>query len=182
MAEEMIIDLTNYKDRIGARVKPGTYDIVVEDAESDTSNAGNPMINLWYRINGGDFDGATIVDRLTLTEKALFRVVNFMQAAGFPTPKKRFKIDIQKFVGRKLTIEVDDGEPYNGRIKSEVRGYMRQGSSGGDSGAAEEELLGGPGSEETETGGDTQPADKAADPVSVPVEPETIDLDSIDLG
>lgn len=121
----VVIDLSNYKDRFGQYIDPGRYRVVVEDAEMDTSKAGNPMVNLWLTVQGGDFDGATITDRLTITEKALFRVVAFMSAIGLPTPKKRLQVSLQQFIGKRLEIDVEDGDPYNGRVRSEVRGYMR---------------------------------------------------------
>ena len=123
--EELIVDLSNFKDRVGSRVAPDRYRVQVEDVEATKSQAGNPMVNVWFRIIGGEFDGQTIVDRLTLSEKALFRVVGFMQAIGLPTPKKRLKLNIRQFVGKVLDIDVEDGEPYNGRVKSEVRAYIR---------------------------------------------------------
>lgn len=125
MADDLIIDLTEYKDRVGNRVIPGRYTVLVEDAETDQSRAGNQMVNLWLRIQGGEFDGATIIDRLVLTDKSLFRVVGFMQAIGLPTPRKRLKLNVKAFVGKTLGVDVEDGEPYNGRVKSEVRGYIR---------------------------------------------------------
>lgn len=125
MSETLNIDLSNYKDRVGSRVQPGRYKVIVEDAEQDTARSGNTMINLWFRIQGGDFNDATIVDRLVLTEKSLFRVVGFMQAIGLPTPKKKLQINLRNFIGKPLEIDVEDGEPYNGRVKSEVRGYNR---------------------------------------------------------
>lgn len=125
MSDTMVIDLSNYKDRVGARVAPGRYPVVVEDVEADQSKAGNPMINLWFRIQGGEYDGQTLVDRLTVTDKALFRVVGFLNAIGMPTPKGQVKVNPQKFLGQRLEVDVDDGEPYNGRVKSEVRGYLR---------------------------------------------------------
>lgn len=125
MAEEVIIDLSNYKDRVGSRVMPGTYRVQVEDAENTESANKNPMINLWFTILEGEFAGQTVTDRLVLTEKSLFRVVGFMQAIGLPTPKKRIKLNTRQFVGRTLDIEVDDGDPYNGRVRSEVRGYRK---------------------------------------------------------
>lgn len=124
-ADEVVIDLTGYKDRVGAHVPAGRYTVVVEDAELAKSKQQNQMINLWLRISGGDHDGATIIDRLTLTENAMFRVVAFMQALGIPTPKKRLQVNIRSWTGRALEIDVEDGEPYNGRVKSEVRGYAR---------------------------------------------------------
>lgn len=125
MTDNFVLDLTNYKDRVGQRVSPGRYRVIVEDAEMDKSKAGNQMINLWLRVVGGEFEGATIIDRLTISEKSLFRVVGFMQAIGLPTPKKRLSLNLAVFTGKLLDIDVEDGEPYNGRVKSEVRGYLR---------------------------------------------------------
>lgn len=125
LTEEVIIDLSNYKDRVGSRVMPGTYRVQVEDAENTESANKNPMINLWFTILEGEFAGQTVTDRLVLTEKSLFRVVGFMQAIGLPTPKRRIKLNTRQFVGRTLDIEVDDGDPYNGRVRSEVRGYRK---------------------------------------------------------
>ena len=207
MSDELIVDLTNYKDRVGNRVAPGRYTVIVEDVESDTSKAGNPMVNTWLRVQGGDFDGATIIDRLTVTEKALFRVVGFMQAVGLPTPKKKFKMNPRVFVGKTLDIDVEDGEPYNGRVKSEVRGYMR---STGKSPAADEgtdlddletdtETASAAPAEEkaAEPTAETGAADPAASPVENPpaaaeteatdevtldLDSDSVDLDSIDLS
>lgn len=142
-AEQLVVDLSNYKDRVGSRVAPGRYRVQVEDVEASKSNAGNPMVNVWYRIIGTEFDGQTIVDRLTITEKSLFRVVGFMQAIGLPTPKKRLNLNIRAFVGKKLDIDVEDGEPYNGRVKSEVRGYIRVAGANQAAAAAEEDEFGG---------------------------------------
>lgn len=124
---KFVLDLRNYKDRMGARVAEGRYRVIVEDAEMDKSKANNPMINMWYRIlTPGEYEGLTLIDRLTLTEKAYFRIVGFMQAVGLPTPKKAFEIDLERqFIGKVLDVDVEDGEPYNGRVKSEVRGYLR---------------------------------------------------------
>lgn len=125
MSGNFVVDLTNYKERVGARVEPGRYRVIVDDTEMDQSKAGNQMINVWFRILDGEFEGKTITDRLTLTEKALFRVVGFMSAIGLPTPKKRLQLNLRKFNGQILEIEVRDGEPYNGRVKSEVADYYR---------------------------------------------------------
>lgn len=119
------VNLTNYKERFGQTVPPGRYTVVVDDLEQTTSKQGNPMVNLWFRIVEGPHDGATIVDRVTVTEKALFRVVAFMQAIGQPTPRRNLQINLNTWLGKRLQVDVEDGEPYNGRVRSEVRGYLR---------------------------------------------------------
>lgn len=184
MSTPIILDLSNYKDRVGSRVLPGRYRVVVEDVEADQSKAGNPMINLWFRIEGGEFDGQTLVDRLTITEKALFRVVGFMQAIGLPTPKKRLQINPQKFLGQRLDVDVDDGEPYNGRVKSEVRGYVRV-PKGASNSAADDFDSDGIGEFAEET--TSNPSEPVAEKPSAPEAPaadsgsDDVDLDDLEL-
>lgn len=123
--DNVVIDLTNYKDRVGSRVPQGRYHVIVDDVEQSVSAANNTMITLGLRIVEGPFADSMLIDRLVLAEKALFRVVNFMQAIGLPTPRKRLSVNIKTWLGKHLTVDVEDGEPYNGKVKSEVRGYMR---------------------------------------------------------
>jgi hypothetical protein len=121
----VVVDLTNYKDKVGAKLPEGIYKVVIDDADTDTSTAGNPMILLWYKVAEGPQQGSVIVDRLALTDKSMFRVVNVMRALGLPTPKKRLQVNIAKWVGKVLVVEVADEPPYNGRVKSGVREYHR---------------------------------------------------------
>jgi hypothetical protein len=175
MADELNIDLSNYKDRVGQRVTPGRYPVIVDDVELDKSNAGNDMINVWFRIVGGEFDGAVIIDRLTQTEKAMFRTVGFMQGIGLPTPKKRLRVNIRQWVGKRLEIDVEDGEPYNGRVKSEVRGYLRiaKGAAAAESDQDSGDLDG------LEALSDTEPvSDESAPPEA---DDSEVDLESVDL-
>lgn len=122
--DKITVDLSNYKERVGARVPEDTYRVVVEDAELDQAKSGNEMINLWFRIVGGPEDGSTLVDRLVLTEKSLFRVVGFMQAIGLPTPKKRLQLNLKQFINKQLEVTVED-DTYQGRTRSAVRGYAK---------------------------------------------------------
>lgn len=191
----VIVDLTNFKDTSSARVEPGQYNVVVEDADLTKSKAGNPMIVMTLRILGGESDGLTLIDRLTITEAAMFRVVAFLQALGIPTPKKRLKLNTQSLIGKKLTVEVDDGEPYKGRVKSEIQDYMRltgkaAGSSNDDDVAdlgdvedVEEDVNEADTVDESDAENVAETAKTADDEVSSgEIEPEEVDLDSIDLG
>lgn len=173
MSNDLTIDLSNYKDRVGQRVTPGRYRVVVDDVEQDTARSGNTMINLWLRVVDGDSDfvGATIIDRLVLTENSLFRVVGFMQAIGLPTPKKRLKVNIRSFIGKVLDVELDDGEPYNGRVKSEVRGYLRP---EGVTQAEESDDL-------SDLDTDEAGFDQASEELKVAEAAAEVDLDSIEL-
>jgi Protein of unknown function (DUF669) len=177
--DEVIIDLTNFKDRVGSRVPAGRYTVVVQDAEAGMSNNNNPTVTLWLRIRGGAMDGSTLVDRLTLTEKAQFRAVAFMQALGLPTPNKRLRVNIRNWVGKVLDIDVEDGEPYQGRVKSEVRGYLRTQASRNGSGAVDVENLEEfapvepvePAQPQSEPAPEAQPAPPAAVEQTAPAQP-----------
>ena len=129
--DEIVIDLRNYKDRFGSNVPADRYRVQIEDYEIGESNAHNPMITLWYRILGGQFDGYTIVDRLAQTDAAAWRTVSLMQAIGLPTPRKQLRAKPGTWVGKVLEIDVEDGDPFNGRVKSEVRGHMKVERAGG---------------------------------------------------
>lgn len=125
-SDELIIDLTGYKDRVGSRVIPGRYKVRVDDAEQDKTKNGDPMINVFLSIVGGEFEGSTVVDRLLPAHtKAQFRLVGFMQAIGLQTPRKRIRINLAQWRGKLLEVDIEDGEPYNNRVKSEIRGYYR---------------------------------------------------------
>lgn len=192
MSDEVIVDLSNYKDRVGQRVAPGRYRVLVEDAEQDKSQAGNLMINTWLRVTGGEFDGSVIVDRMTLTDKALFRIVGFMQAIGLPTPKKRLKVNLGQFRGKYLEIDVEDGDPYNGRVKSEVRGYLRIRNENGGSTATrtaaateltEDEIEAGVAEHSTPDNPGKGGMDEFAPVGNATVQaPEEVDLENLDLG
>lgn len=164
--DNMIIDLTNYKDRFGQRVAPGRYTVRVADAEPDETGDGRPMINLFLEVlDEGEFEGSTVVDRLLPAhEKALFRVVNFMRAIGLPTPKKRLQINLRSWIGKVLEVDLDDGNPYNGVVRSEVRGYM-------------------PSDRKVEESRDLDDLDEESteEPETAEASDEEIDLDSLDV-
>lgn len=121
----LTFDFTNYKDTSTARVAPGTYHAEVSDFEEATSKAGNAMFIVYLEITSGPHAGQQIIDRLPQTEKAMFRSAAFLQALGVKIAKKRISLNPRSLVGRPVDIVVEDGEPYNGRVRSEVREYLR---------------------------------------------------------
>ena len=121
----LTFDFTNYKDTSTAHVAPGTYHVEVSDFEETTSKAGNAMFVVYLEITSGPHAGQQIIDRLPQTEKAMFRSAAFLQALGVKITKKRISLNPKSLIGRPVDIVVEDGEPYNGRVKSEVREYLR---------------------------------------------------------
>ena len=118
-------DFTNYRDTGSARVEPGTYTARVTDFRETVSKADNAMFEVYLEITSGPFAGKQIIDRLPQTEKAMFRSAAFLQALGVKIAKKKLALNPKSLIGRMVDILVEDGEPYNGRVKSEVREYLR---------------------------------------------------------
>lgn len=121
----LTFDFTNYKDTSTAHVAPGTYRAEVSDFEETTSKAGNAMFVVYLEITEGAHAGQQIIDRLPQTEKAMFRSAAFLQALGVKIAKKKIALNPRSLIGRPVDIVVEDGEPYNGRVRSEVREYLR---------------------------------------------------------
>lgn len=121
----LTFDFTNYKDTSTAHVPAGTYHAEVSDFEETTSKAGNAMFVVYLEIIEGPHAGQQIIDRLPQTEKAMFRSAAFLQALGVKIAKKKIALNPRSLIGRPVDIIVEDGEPYNGRVKSEVREYLR---------------------------------------------------------
>lgn len=121
----LTFDFTNYKDTSTAHVAPGTYRVEVSDFEEKTSKAGNAMFVVYLEITEGPHAGQQIIDRLPQTERAMFRSAAFLQALGVKISKKRIALNPKSLIGRPVDIVVEDGEPYNGRVRSEVREYLR---------------------------------------------------------
>lgn len=121
----LTFDFTNYKDTSTAHVAPGTYRAEVSDFEETTSKAGNAMFVVYLEITEGPHAGQQIIDRLPQTEKAMFRSAAFLQALGVKIARKKIALNPKSLIGRPVDIVVEDGDPYNGRVRSEVREYLR---------------------------------------------------------
>lgn len=121
----LTFDFTNYKDTSTAHVAPGTYHAEVADFEETISKADNVMFVVYLRITEGPYAGQQIIDRLPQTERAMFRSAAFLQALGVKVAKKKIALNPKSLIDRPVDIVVEDGEPYNGRVKSEVREYLR---------------------------------------------------------
>lgn len=121
----LTFDFTNYRETGSAQVPAGTYRARVNDFEETESKAGNAMFVVYLEIIDGPYAGKQIIDRLPQTEKAMFRSAAFLQALGVKIAKKRLAINPKSLIGRPVDILVEDGEPFNGRVRSEVREYLR---------------------------------------------------------
>ena len=163
-------DFTNYRETGSAQVPAGTYRARVNDFEETESKAGNAMFVVYLEIIDGPYTGKQIIDRLPQTEKAMFRSAAFLQALGVKIAKKRIALNPKSLIGRPVDILVEDGEPFNGRVKSEVREYLRATKP-----AAKAEPAADQPDEDDEPGAADTPAEPAK------VEEDTFDVDALDI-
>lgn len=176
----LTFDFTNYKDTSTAHVAPGTYRVEVSDFEEKTSKAGNTMFVIYLEITEGPHAGQQIIDRLPQTEKAMFRSAAFLQALGVKIAKKKIALNPRSLIGRPVDIVVEDGEPYNGRVKSEVREYLRA-TKPAKAEPEEDPLAGEDESEEHAPVEEAlaKPASDEEDAVEIDV--DALDIDDLDL-
>lgn len=163
-------DFTNYRETGSAQVPAGTYRARVNDFEETESKAGNAMFVVYLEIIDGPYTGKQIIDRLPQTEKAMFRSAAFLQALGVKIAKKRIALNPKSLIGRPVDILVEDGEPFNGRVKSEVREYLRATKP-----AAKAE----PAADLPDE--DDEPAEEAAPASSETADEATFDVDALDI-
>ena len=163
-------DFTNFRETGSAHVPAGTYRARVNDFEETESKAGNAMFVVYLEIIDGPYTGKQIIDRLPQTEKAMFRSAAFLQALGVKIAKKRIALNPKSLIGRPVDILVEDGEPFNGRVKSEVREYLRATKP-----AAKAEPAADLPDEDDEPAAEASPAEPGG------VEDDTFDVDALDI-
>ncbi len=168
--DSFYVDFSNYKDRSSARLPEGEYLVRVADAEVTETKKGDPMVNVFLTVAGGPYADSPIIDRLTITEKALWRVANAFRALGFKVEKRNMNFPIKAMIGRTMVIKVSDGDEYNGEIRSEIRSYAPAGTFKGYDFLAAEAVTTEPATEADlpawEDNGGSMEADEATDPTA----------------
>lgn len=102
--------------------KPGVYQAVIDDYDLGVAkSSGNEMLTLTYKvITPGSEKSKKLWDRIVLTDKAAWKMDQFLQAVGKATKKKRKgTLDLDDLIGETLTVNVRQGE-YNGDPTAEV--------------------------------------------------------------
>lgn len=121
------IDFTGYKESSSSRLtanEDGKYLVRVVDAELVETKKGDPMVNLYYNVIGGVHDGEHLIDRLVLTDKARWKIKKVLTALGIKVNLANMNVPFKLLNGRTLVVRVEDGEPYNGETRSEIREYF----------------------------------------------------------
>lgn len=110
----------------GHRYPESEYKIQIEKAERKTSQGGNTQIVMTCTILEPEkYKGKPLIDRLTLTEKAMFRVGWLLDACGIKWSNAVVDFPLKKLAGKVIGVQLYDDE-YSGRISSKVAEYYSE--------------------------------------------------------
>lgn len=111
----------------GARIAEGDYRATVAKIEqTETKEDHRSMLCVHYKISEGKKKGTVLKEYIVLVgndekKDTLWKLRQLLEAMGKTVPSKPFNLNIDKLIGGEIAITVEDGDPYKGRIKSEVR-------------------------------------------------------------
>lgn len=106
------------------RFPEGDYKVKITKAERSKSQAGNSQIKVTYEfVEPEKYEGKTLIDYLTLTRKAAWRIGNLFDAVGIKWSQKVMEFKTGKLIGKELGITLADDE-YNKKIRSKVADYL----------------------------------------------------------
>lgn len=104
----------------------GEYNFIVISADKTFSSTGNPMIKVRLDLQGAD---GSVFDNLVLTDKAMFKVVNFLESIGLKKKGEELTMSIGDAVDKAIGLEgfcKIKHETYNGKLQAKVDKYIVQ--------------------------------------------------------
>lgn len=94
------IDLTNVKTNEYKNFKLGSNKCYIADVALKKSMSGNKMLEVKLK----DAEDATLIDKIVLTDKAKWRVQQFLKACQLPH-KGKISIDEKQLISRHLIVD-----------------------------------------------------------------------------
>ena len=164
------LDLTNVETY--TRMSEGIHRVKVASCEDKTTQAGDDMIMIAFEAVNGPDKGTKVFDNFVLTDKALWKLKQLLQALGVKCDGK-IVLDTDKLIGKQCEAEVFH-EEYNGQLRARVNEYMKIKTTSEDE--DEEDT------EDEESEEEEKPVKKSAPKAKKPVkkEPEPEDDDDED--
>lgn len=108
-------------------LEPGDHRFKIVNATEKTArNSGNPMIEVESRvINPDGSEGRKIYDNLVFTEKALWKIDQFLAAIGaHPGKGKKITLDAEDLIGREFRAQVIITKDNKDRDRNEIESYL----------------------------------------------------------
>ena len=103
----------------------GEYNFMVVEVEKTyAQSSGNPMLKVRLDLQWAD---GCVFDNLVLTDKAMFKVVSFLESIGLKEKGKELLISIGEAADKAVGLEgrcVLKHETYNGEVRAKVDKYI----------------------------------------------------------
>jgi hypothetical protein len=110
------------------RFKEGDYEVKFVSHEFGRSKEKEtPYVQVGLEFTDGKYKGvvwSNMRTRLYLSDSSLWRLRAFLEAMGVNIPKKKVNINFSKYYGKSLGVTIVDGDPYEGRVSSEIGDFL----------------------------------------------------------
>ncbi len=87
----------------------GAYEVCVTQFEEITANSGTEGVSFTYVVQEGEYAGRKLFDTYWITEKALYRLKNALEAMGVNIPAGNFNLCADDVIGKYIFASVDVG-------------------------------------------------------------------------
>lgn len=129
----LTVDFSGVESGGAPRLPEGDYLAKVKSIKKTTAeSSGNTMLKWEWEITEGKHKGKVLRDNTVLSPRALWRLKKVLEALGVEVPDSALKLDLKSYIGESCGITVTDGEPYEGRIKSEISDFIDESVVTGD--------------------------------------------------
>lgn len=121
MARKKKLDFSNVEQF--SRASEGRHRVKIKEINEQTSQGGDDMLVFVFEVIKGDDKGALIYENCVLTDKALWKLQQILQAVGIKCDGK-VAIDLDKLIGKICEVDVFH-EEYEGRTRAKIGEYFK---------------------------------------------------------
>lgn len=104
----------------------------------EVQGSGDDCLKAQFEVIKGSAKGNTIFETFSLTEKALWKLKSFLDAAGMKSSGK-LTLDLDKMEGKVCIIDVIHDE-YNGQKRAKIASYIKPGEDEDDEDEDDEDI------------------------------------------
>ena len=121
MARKKKLDFSNVESF--AKAAEGRHRVKIVEIDEQTSQGGDDMLVFVFEVIKGDSKGARVYENCVLTDKALWKLQQILQAIGIKCDGK-VALDLDKLIGKICEIDVFH-EEYEGRTRARIGEFFK---------------------------------------------------------
>lgn len=121
MARKKKLDFTNVESF--AKAAEGRHRVKIVEIDEQTSQGGDDMLVFVFEVTKGESKGARVYENCVLTDKALWKLQQILQAIGIKCDGK-VALDLDKLIGKVCEIDVFH-EEYEGRTRARIGEFFK---------------------------------------------------------